>query len=1067
MSRFLRAPTLRRTVTSATHGLLGACAVAAVVLVRPGAASVPECDRDALLPLTIELGDYGLQRSTADLDLLYGGACDAGYAAVCEPGRWRADGVLDPSAAVAWFGALCDGGDLVACVAAGWAAKRGGAGEGGRVLEPADLFRRACEEGLTDGCKELGRTLKARGDLDGAIAAFETALVRLDEEHGEGHAEGAAVLNQLALIHKSRGDYEAALPFARRTFQISLAARGAAHLATAIAASNLALLYKELGHYEQALPLLEGALRAFEIGRGPDHPDTARAATNLATLHMARGDLDLALPLAEQASSILEAHAEQPARDRIAALNNLALVHRGLGQIDAALPILERALAILDDAGDSRPGDRATVLNSLAALHGDRGELAEAEALYRQVLEGWRAALGDGHPDVAIARSNLADVLAERGDLDGAADQLEQALAIRQASLGDGHPSLALALNNLAVVESDRGHPERARELHGQALAIREETLGPEHPSLAVSLTNLALLETAGGELVDALVHHRRARGIEDAHLARDLSLGTTAERRAYLDTVAAQSRGTISFHLQQVPGDEEAARLALRTVVRRKGLLVDAEADTARRLRESLDGDAVPIFDEIRSLQTRRETLSREGPSSEPERDSWSATLASFSAQVEGLQRELARRSAAYRSESAPPELEDVAARLPGDAVLVEFVRYAPLVLEESGAARWDEDRYAVYLLWPDGEVLGRDLGPARGIDRDVTALVRSLAVGGDLGDLDRGLFDALLGPVVDRLAGVDHLLIAPDDLLHLVPWDVLGDSGGERVLDRWLVTGLTSARDLLREGSPSPVERVLVVAGVDFGKPGRPPPEQGACGGPWSPLPGSADEGDAIHGLWPGATVLGGRDATETALRGAGSPGILHVASHGCYEGAAAGGDGGRGARVWAASPGADEPPPRGPVAGAMLRSAVVLAGANEAPRGDDNGYLTAAEWATLDLGQTQLVILSACETGVGEVRSGEGVLGLRRGLVLAGARTQVLSLWKVDDQATAVLMERFHERLRDGEPRGEALRRAKDELRRDPEWADPRHWAAFTLSGDWRPLPLPVDDRPPPGP
>ncbi len=136
-------------------------------------------------------------------------------------------------------------------------------------------------------------------------------------------------------------------------------------------------------------------------------------------------------------------------------------------------------------------------------------------------------------------------------------------------------------------------------------------------------------------------------------------------------------------------------------------------------------------------------------------------------------------------------------------------------------------------------------------------------------------------------------------------------------------------------------------------------------------------------------------------------------------------------------------------------LFRSGLVLAGANGDPGRLDSGFLSAAEIAQMDLRGTELAVFSACETGVGDVRVGDGVHGLRRALVLAGARTQVLSLWKVDDVATAELMVAFYERLLAGQPRGEALREAKLEMMRSPRWGHPRFWASFVLSGSWGPM------------
>ena len=139
-------------------------------------------------------------------------------------------------------------------------------------------------------------------------------------------------------------------------------------------------------------------------------------------------------------------------------------------------------------------------------------------------------------------------------------------------------------------------------------------------------------------------------------------------------------------------------------------------------------------------------------------------------------------------------------------------------------------------------------------------------------------------------------------------------------------------------------------------------------------------------------------------------------------------------------------------------LLRSGIVLAGANQPEQGvSDDGYLTALEVAQLDLSGTDLVVVSACESGRGEIRTGEGVYGLKRSIAVAGARSSLLSLWKVDDEATAAFMERFYRRLKAGVSRADALAQTQLEFRNssNPDWNHPYVWAAFQLSGDWRPI------------
>jgi CHAT domain-containing protein len=191
---------------------------------------------------------------------------------------------------------------------------------------------------------------------------------------------------------------------------------------------------------------------------------------------------------------------------------------------------------------------------------------------------------------------------------------------------------------------------------------------------------------------------------------------------------------------------------------------------------------------------------------------------------------------------------------------------------------------------------------------------------------------------------------------------------------------------------------------------------------------------EARALKALFPESTLLTGRRATKGSLERLNGPSILHIASHGFFLT-----DEGRGVPASAVS----ENP--------LLRSGVALAGANmPGARGD--GILTALEAAGLDLWGTNLVTLSACDTGVGEIRNGEGVYGLRRAFMLAGAETLVMSLWPVDDAVARDTMVGYYARLRAGIGRGDALRQAKLAIAKRPGMRHPYYWAGFIQSGDW---------------
>jgi CHAT domain-containing protein len=246
-----------------------------------------------------------------------------------------------------------------------------------------------------------------------------------------------------------------------------------------------------------------------------------------------------------------------------------------------------------------------------------------------------------------------------------------------------------------------------------------------------------------------------------------------------------------------------------------------------------------------------------------------------------------------------------------------------------------------------------------------------------------------------------------------------------------------LLHAGDMQRSGEPA-----VIIANPEFGP-------KAAAGGPVSrafdSLPGADAEATAVRRLVPDARIIRGAEATEATLKSLRHPSVLHIATHGFFL-AGDGPDvvtGTRGLRQVGGEPPAYIPP--------LLRSGLALAGANRAHAADEeDGILTASEAAMLDLHGTQLVFLSACESGLGVVNAGESVYGLRRAFAIAGARTQVLTLWQVSDSATKIFVTDFYRHLRAGEDGGTALRAAQRAALADPKRAHPFFWAAFIFSG-----------------
>ena len=598
------------------------------------------------------------------------------------------------------------------------------------------------------------------------------------------------------------------------------------------------------------------------------------------------------------------------------------------------------------------------------------------------------------------------------------------------------------------------------------SLSEDEKALGPEHPDTATSLNNLALLYYAAGVYAKAEPLMERAQRISENNTARFLLTGSETRKRAYIEQRVGDTNVNVSFSL--ILSDPRAKALGLTGVLQYKGRILDAMSDSVARLRQSVALPDRALFEQLSEVAQQFSIMTFRGPGNLPP-DLYRQRLEALAQQQEQLESELSKRSAAFRQAVTPITLEGVQQALPADAVLVEWFRYHSLDAKAKGSARWGAARYVAYVLKHSGDAVAIDIGPAQPIEVLIGELRGALSeLKTTYKEVAKELSEAIIAPLLPHLAQNERLLLSPDGALNLVPFGALVNEHGEYLAQRFEITYLTSGRDLLRMAVTAPARSgAVVMADPAYGQ------SQGTAavidqnikqlarskdldrsGLVFSPLAGTAAEAKALQALLKldGQHVITGAKATEASLKQLHGPRLMHVATHGFFLTD-------REVKALALKPAGfgSEARPQPLGENPLLRSGLALAGANARHSGEnDDGILTAAEAAQLDLGGTQLVVLSACDTGVGQVQTGEGVYGLRRALVLAGAQTQVPSLWKVDDAATQELMVDYYGRLLKGEGRSGALRAAQKAMMATPERQHPYYWAAFVPIGNWTPLP-----------
>lgn len=887
-----------------------------------------------------------------------------------------------------------------------------------------------------------------RGDYPSAERLHQRARAIFESQLGPNHPHVALSLNKLARLYWITGDYDRAIELLQRALDIAEAARQPDPLAVAHGLNDLATLYGEIGNVARAIELLQRALSLSTKAVGEHHPANAPPLGNLAVMYTKKGDYARAESLQRRALDIREKQFGVDHLDVAVSLNNLAELYALQGHYKRAEQLHLRALEIRMTKLGPEHVDVALSLNNLARVYIELGEYIRAEPLLRQAIDIDSKALGPEHPSVVNKLSNLGHLYYRSQDYARAEPLLRGAVASYETALGDSHPELAQALGSLAVLYLEKGDYARAEPLHLRSLAIRKKALGEDHPEVADALNNLALQHWATDRIPSAIEYLERAHDVREGHIAKVLLAGSLHDRRLFLATREWERHLAVSLHAQGAPENPAALKLALTSVLRRKGRLLDSQVDTVANLRQHLGATEQALLDEIAASRGRIARLTLAGPGRRSP-EAHQRSLASLANETVELERQLASRSAAFRAQSESVSLAAVTAAIPAGTTLVEFVRYDPYSPRgRTPDERWaGPARYAAYLVRRGAAPTWVDLGEAEAIDGLARAFLSALRDrrAAFEGGLEyrlhaRALDAAVMQPIRAKVDSSTRWLIAPDGALNVVPFAALIDESGRHLVQRFSFSYLTTGRDLLRLSSGGPARgAALVIANPDFDGGGAQDTTPPSARAGYKSLPGTAQEAAALQGLLIGATLRTKGDASERRLKDVHGPELLHIATHSFFRPAGRNNKpgGGRGSRS------------------SLLRSGLVLAGANAGGQSGEDGIMTALEAASLDLWGTKLVVLSACETGLGDIESGEGVHGLRRAFALAGAESMLMSLWKVNDEATRDLMIAYYTELRAGGGRAEALRNVQLSMLANEQLSHPYFWSSFIPIGDWRTL------------
>ncbi|MBK8556509.1 MAG: CHAT domain-containing protein [Lewinellaceae bacterium] len=835
------------------------------------------------------------------------------------------------------------------------------------------------------------------------------------------------------------------------------------------------ILYFDMGMYGKAEPWYLASKDILEKVLGRDNKNFAWSLENLGNLNSQMGNYEKADRLHVEAKVIWEKLLGKEDLDYARILKNRAIQYWFTGQYEKSEMMFLEAEPIWEQVKDF-DSDYAMCLTTLAMLYNDMGQCEKAIPLLLEAKGNLEKLMGKEGSGYSLVLENLAVSYRNMGQYEKVEPLYLEAKGIQESVYGMEHPYYASILNNLAILYEDMGQFEKAEPLYQKAKSIWEKAQGKDHRDYAASLLNLANLYATTSQYEKAEPLYLELSNVNKSLLEKSSAFLSERELNNYLNTFSQSQDQTLSF--TQIADSKKLIPACYDNSLFYKGFLLQA----AGRIKQTAvkDEGAAENYSLLQGCQRR---LAAQYSQPFAERDS--ALVAQLETQTNELEKDLVRTVAGYGEAKRQVTWQEAQASLQAEEAAVEFVHYriydkkatdstmyAALVLRPGNAdpvfIPLFEERSLDSLLSPFGERNGDYVNRLYSMaERGITPVEQP----------QKSLYELIWQPLENELAGIRTVYFSPSGLLHRLNLEAIPVSDEETLADHYQMICMNSTRQLvipvnvtiagqsaiLFGGIQYEMDSTAIAAAnQDYGadllatRGGLPfnYTDSTLRGGAWSYLKWTEREVDKIATMLTSAGIKTssrkGYQATEESFKAIGqtgpSPRILHLATHGYFF----------------ADPQKKDKALRMPdnelvfkiSEHPLIRSGLLLAGGNYAwqtgkpiqPDMED-GILTAFEISQMNLSNTELVVLSACETGLGDIQGNEGVYGLQRAFKIAGVKYLIMSLWQVPDQETSVFMTTFYSHwISDKRSIPEAFRKTQQEMRE--RFINPYQWAGFVL-------------------
>jgi CHAT domain-containing protein/Tfp pilus assembly protein PilF len=953
-------------------------------------------------------------------------------------------------------------------------------GQSDEALKLLMESKTACSQVLGDSnvamagiSHSLGSVFYSQHQYDQALQHYQQALAIRKLTLGEQHPQVASIYSNIGVVYSIQGQYDQAMQYHQQALAIFKQALGEQNQQVAAINNNIGKLYFDQGQYAQALEYYQQALAIRKLALGERHPEVATSYNNIGIGYLSQGKYAQALEYHQQALSIrMLAFGDQHASVAMS-YNNIGAVYSEQGQYDRALEYYHQSLAIYMQAFGEQHPIVAKSYNNIGTAYENQGQYAQALEYYQQTLAIRKLAFGERHPDVATSYNNIGNVYKGQGQYAQALEYFQRALAIRKLVFGDQHPDVAISYNNIGAVYSEQGqYPSAIEEYKLSLTAYMPNYTTSGYRSLR-SFSSIVFKSSLKNLLVT--LHSRNAPGDDILSLSsvRFADRYIDSLRSSYINENDKLELGKDANLLYQIAIDvakwNKLDEEAFYYSEKNKTAVLSQSLNEATALK--LGGIPDSLLEKDKELRTLVAFYTKASINEEltcPKCDSTKLQnlkngLFNYQQQYTVLKNRLERDFPQYfalKYKDAKISVKEVQqgflAENPNSAIieylLGDTVLYAFCITKDKYAIhrqKLDSTRFKkTNVLQLEIKKLGRALADIN-LYLDPTTVVSNPS---------SALYDYLIKPFEQQIKGKD-LVIIPDAELNKIPFELLIKPNPtlknvkkwqelpylikahnisyhyavRLLLDDWQKnktqpvksSGFVAFAPVFNDSATGQIvsnENTIEQSYLAYASRGDTVSRAFMNDGKFiTPLPGTEREVKAIYELFnqqnqPAKYYLNDQ-ANEATVKSLNlkSYKYLHFATHGLTD--------------------EDRP----------TNSCLILAQKQDST--SDN-LLTSSEMYGLEL-DAELVVLSACQTGKGTLKAGEGIIGLTRGLLYAGARNLLVSQWNVNDASTAELMTKFYSKILAGQSNRQALREAKLELL-NSKFACPHYWSAFVLVG-----------------